>query len=313
MQLFPFGGTERVNVEQILAVFGIDVPHSRKIMCLNHDHKETVASMYVNDDHVFCFGCGACYDKEYTAYRLLSRKLGRRASRGEMLNWFATTKFPKSKRKYENTEYKGAVPSVMINYWREQLSKELQQTLYEERLITPEHQLSCGLGYRPDWDAWAIPYWRGEPGYSEVDIVQFRMRSSTEYKYLGLKGHSRASVINQHLLLSAQKYVIVFFGSFDPLLALQDGLIAVGLSGSTVFTGRHSDRLKDLFKLQSNIYIVPDNTDSEREPAEKVAEILGGKVFLWNWDAPKDEDYISFRKRGNTVEDFLKETGIVTP
>jgi hypothetical protein len=48
--------------EQILNIHGIQVPGSRKIVCINPMHHDSNPSMHVYDSNVFCYSCRASYD-----------------------------------------------------------------------------------------------------------------------------------------------------------------------------------------------------------------------------------------------------------
>lgn len=290
------------NAEQVLRYFKIKPTSSGKILCLSHHETDPSAQVY--DNGVFCFGCHRSWDVIDLAKTLLERD-GVERTYGEVFRWFAETALPaKSRAVYERAEYLGPVPHEYIDYWASQMTDEKYQELIDQRLITRATAEAYRLGWREDWQAWTIPFWRGLPGESEVETVQFRLLSGKP-KYIGLKGHSRGAVQNAHLLQQHQPYVVVLFGSYDAILALQDGVIAVGLNGSMPFRKDEKERVQELFGLQDNIIIVPDNTAAEYTPARQLAEWLDTyKVRYFPPELPPGCDYIDYRKLGFHPDDF---------
>jgi len=168
-----------------------------------------------------------------------------------------------------------------------------------------------GIGWRPDYEGYAIPFWRGVPFESEIDIVQFRLQNGKS-KYVGLKNHNRGSIINAELLQQETPYLIVVFGTFDPILAWQDGLYMVGTNGSNPFKADEKERVQQLFANHKNIYIVPDNSPGEVNPAYKLAEWIGGTVCFYPEGSEAGMDYIKYRQT-HTALDFLTDVVKVTP
>lgn len=306
---------EKFFAEQILAAFGYKTDSSFKCQCPFHE--ESIPSLFVNKDFVHCFGCGITLDNFALAQALLEKELGSRPSVGRVFAWFQDTDFPAAADlTYPDgkSHYIGPVSDSLVDYWAQQLTDERFSRLYEERLITKETALLHRLGWRPDWEAWTIPFYRGQRGASEVDIIQFRLtRPTARTKYTGLEGHNRGSVMNADLLQEPQPYVVVFFGSFDGILARQDGLVAVGLNGSNPFRKDEFDRAKEMFNKQSCVFVVPDNTPQEVNPAYRLAELLGGTVKFFSSDLPLHTDYISYRKLGYSATDFKREVLDIGP
>lgn len=290
------------NIEQVLRAVGIEIDDNHKCTCPFHD--DTTASMYVNEKTVYCFGCGGTWDsygfiKQYMEFDTAP----------DVFAWFTSFHSPtKTPRKYGQNRYDGPVEVSLVEYWHSCLQSQQIQELSSRRLLTEETIHCYQLGWRPDWDAYVIPFWRGEIGNSEIDIVQFRMLQGHEPKYIGLKGHNRGSVMNAFLLEQEQPYVVILLGAYDSILAYQDGLIAVGLNGSTVFTGKGGQRLVEMFDKQTHIIVVPDNTETEFKPAQQIAQLLGtdrAVVKYFPDDLPKGTDYIDYRVLGYSVEDFM--------
>jgi hypothetical protein len=258
----------------------------------------------VYENGLFCFGCHRSWDVIDLAKTLLERD-GVERTYGDVFRWFQETTLPaKSSTVYEKAEYLGPVPEEYINNWADQMDDNKYAQLQAERLIAPETARHYRLGWREDWQAWTIPFWQKEPGESAVETVQFRLLSGKP-KYVGLKGHSRGAVQNAHLLQQPQPYLVVLFGSYDSILALQDGVLAVGLNGSMPFRKDEKERVQELFKLQKNVIVVPDNTPSEYKPAQQLADWLGTyKVRYFPPELPAGCDYIDYRKLGYDAYDF---------
>lgn len=301
--------TRKVLPEQILAVFGIEIESNNKCRCPFHD--DDTPSMLVHETNVYCFGCKISLDSFGLVMGLLE-KAGMPHDHRAVFNWFKQMPaVPLSGRKYVKTQYEGAVNPTLIAYWQECMTEDHYARLLTERLITKETAQQHRLGWRPDWSAFSIPFFRLN---GEADIVQFRMMGEgAKSKYVGLKGHNRGAIMNADLLTNEQPYVVVFFGSFDAILARQDGLIAVGTNGSTPFAKKDHARIKEMFALQKNVLIVPDNTPDEYGPAEKLAEMLGGEVRFFPINLPEGTDYIDYRRAGKTKEDFMTEILNLTP
>ena len=70
---------------QILQHFGVPIS-DEKILCLFH--KETLPSMQVNRNYVYCYGCKKSADNVALAQHLLSEKLGREVFFSETLAFF---------------------------------------------------------------------------------------------------------------------------------------------------------------------------------------------------------------------------------
>ena len=121
---------------------------------------------------------------------------------------------------------------------------------------------------------------------------------------MGMSGHNRGSIMNAHLLQVAQPYLVVLFHAFDPILALQEGTLAVGTNGSFPFRAEDKERVKGLFKLQKNIFVVPDNNPDEFKSAYKLVEWIGGTVKFFPYETPHNTDYIDYRRMGYLPMDF---------
>ena len=220
---------ETYSAEQVLDQFGIHPNSNNKILCIEHSETEPSAHVYLTN--VYCFGCKKSWSIYTLAQALLEKRDGHLYKLSDVMRWFETSDFaPKSNRTYTQTGYEGSADVELVDYWFSCLTERHRRLLYKDRKLTDETINKYRLGWRPDWGAFVIPFWRGGPGESEIDIIQFRLTNSKQ-RYLSLKGHSRGSVMNAHLLEAEQPYLVVLLGAFDSILALQDGIIAVGLNG----------------------------------------------------------------------------------
>ena len=50
----------RITMPEVLDMYGIKLPRSKKISCLFHEEK--TASLHIYEDHCYCYGCGAFGD-----------------------------------------------------------------------------------------------------------------------------------------------------------------------------------------------------------------------------------------------------------
>lgn len=289
-----------IRPEQVLAAFDIGVdPSNNKAFCPFHD--DTNPSLQVNEDYVYCYGCGISYDVYGLAKALLPEETN-------VYRWFETTKFKEPKLAFKKSQYKGSVPSDLINYWHECLIErpDLQQELQEQRLFTNATIKIHKLGYRIEHDSFVIPYNDGE-------IVQFNSRTDRFPKYYGLTGHQRGAVMNQDLLDVSREFVVVLLGAYDGILARQDGLPAVSLNGAFPFKRTEKARVQEIFKHQTMKFVVPDNTPDEYKPARRLASWLNAKVRYFDAELPPDTDYIDYRKMGKTSMDFCREVLGIEP
>lgn len=304
--LRTFEDTEKLKAEQILAYFNIEITDTRKCNCFLHH--ETLPSMQVNTNWVYCYGCKKSLTNFGIARTLLSKRDGREWSVPEVFEWFNAVDLPEaSKVDYgSQAQYIGAVDKELINHWHSCLTPEHYAQLLEDRLLTKATVDRYLLGWRPEWKAWSIPFLRAS---EEVDIVQFRLTEG-KTKYIGLKGHNRGAVMNADLLEHDNPYLFVLFGAYDAILARQDGLLAVGLNGCMPFKKTEKKRVQEMFAKQSNIILVPDNTPAEYTSAYKLEEWLGAEVRFFDSDLPPNLDYIDYRKLGNTPRKFLQDMQI---
>lgn len=304
-ELMPLEAVRMIHIDTVLRYFNIPC-EEEMTQCPFHNDEN--ASLQINDTWVFCYACNQSWDNFAFVHEMLKRQ-GKPSDFMTVLEWFTDhqSSLPQSgfvERK--KSEYVGPVDPFLVDYWYDCVQNNGHMThLMEERLLTEETIHTYKLGWRPDMQAWSIPFWRGKPGESEVDIMQFRHTRPHKTKYTGLSGHNRASVMNAHLLEEPQEYVVVLYGTFDPILALQDGIPAVGFNGAGHFITRDVDRLLELFQHQTRVYIVPDNQPEELVHAKQLQRVLGSRASIRTFpeDCPEKEDYTSYRMT-HSAEDF---------
>lgn len=277
-----------------------------KTPCLWHPDGKN-PNLQVYDDHVFCWSCRHYADIfEYVETAL-------DISFAEAVEWIIEKEaiLPKGIPATPAPEYKGPVPLNYIEYWHSQLTPDRREGLYK-RLLTDETIDLHMLGWRPDYAAYVIPFWRGFPQISKVDVVQFRSTENSPvlngriWKYTGMTGHNRPSILNRHLINSTGN--VLLFGTFDALLASQDGIAAVSTNGATVFGNTSRPEfcmLQESFSGTKAKILVPDGTFTELEPASSLAMNLGFKLGFFKPYMPKD--YNDCRLAGYSYEELLRE------
>lgn len=295
-----------LRAEQIIRAWDIEIDG---VLCRCPFHDDRVPSAQINERNIYCHACNETWNNYELVKVLLEKKYGDPVSPRQVFEWFESTPIPeRSERHYGPAQYNGPANPEVVDYWLSFMDDDKYAQLEAERLITKETALRYKLGWRQDWDAWSIPYWRGEPGESEIDIVQFRLTDSeAKTKYIGLKGHNRPSIMNAHVLQHPQPYVVLFPGTYDPILAVQDGVIAVGMNGCTAFNKREKQRFIEYFDQQSFIFIVPDHTEPEIKPAYQLQRWLGDRAQVKFWpDIEPGLDYIRWRQLGHTAQEFVE-------
>lgn len=301
-----------VNIRSVINLLGCKWNSRRtRIQCRAASHKgghEKHPSVEVYDDHCYCYVCRKSWD----IFGLV--QLHTECSFLEAVDWIkihagsAAEDIPKPVQ--EECPYKGPAPFEMVAHWHSCLTEEHRVWLCEKRLLTDATINKNMIGWRPDWKAYSIPFWRGEPRNSLVDIVQFRsspdsrLFGGSPWHYIGYKGHNRPSIINKHRI---GQNVVLLFGTLDALLAGQDGLAAISTNGATAFL-RNGDNMERLTKILSGskVYLVPDKTETELGPAYTLARMIGAEVRHFPKDMP-GKDYTDFRIAGGTLTQFLTE------
>jgi DNA primase len=151
-----------LDIRQVLNVLGIEVD-ARTNKCICPIHDDTDPSMQVNEDYVYCHACGTGWDSIGLVQAYLRQRQNSHATLGQVKRWFIQqwdrfTAQP-TPAHYKKHEYKGPVPREWVEYWHSMMSTERRQQLYKERLLTDDTIDLFRIGWRPDWQAWAIPFW----------------------------------------------------------------------------------------------------------------------------------------------------------
>lgn len=295
-----------INIRQVLSY--LDHPVNPNSMACCPFHRDDTPSLWANDEFCWCYACGEGWDifdligKTYTLDFVGA------------LNWLRDHEtellaIPCDARTRRKVEYRGPVDSYIVRLWHKALKPEHYDYFQTKRGLTAETVDLHLLGWREDWKAYVLPFWRGIPQQSEVDIVQFRRTddspASFKDKFKGLLGHNRPSMINTHLL---RCWGVLLFGTFDSLLAGQDGLPAVSPNGVTAFTSKSkADRLNSFFKDVKRLYVVKDSTPSEDKAVEQTVSLLRvPEVLIREFPAGQGKDYDDYRLVcGHTAAEFM--------
>lgn len=270
-----------INIQQLFTYFGIEIDEYSKCLCPFHADK--TPSMLVNSEFAYCFACGRGWD--IFDFLVLYLEIDFSAA----LVWLNTNKdsLPEvTVKSRQRGEYRGPVSAELVAYWNSCLTADHRQILHDTRLLTDDFIDQWLIGWRPDWNAFTLPFWRGIPRDSEIDIVQFRLtdhspdyitKYTNESKYIGLSGHNRPSLIGTH---SLHRWGVMLFGTFDALLAMQDGFPCISPNGASAFaTKKHKPRLKNALEQVERLYVVYDSTASERAVAQKTVRDLPCEVI----------------------------------
>lgn len=297
---------DRVSMDQIVSMY-TQINNEHKIICPFHDDHNP--SFHIYEQVGKCYACGTVADIFSFVMKM------------EGLSFLQAVKFiadkegilPQPVITATSTDYRGDVPGVWISHWHDQLTPERREYLHK-RLLTDEFIDSHMLGFDPEKTAYTIPFYKGHPGNSPIEIFQYRAAPDKIWddpnkikRYWGKRGYNRPAILGRHLINS--ELVIILFGSIDQLNAEQDGLPAISISAIEGFSDPKSDQCIELQKLLSktkNIVVIPDATLSEFTAASRLADLLGAKVCYF----PKDcgaKDYNEYRQQGNTAEDFIRE------
>lgn len=269
-------------------------------LCPFHDDKDTWSlTIYQDTNSWHCFGCGRGGD----IFNFLTEKgMGFR----EAVDWcklrVGKLPEPKFKPRFKPRKKLPFVHHDIITYWYNLLRD--RREYYRSRLFTDETIDEFKLGWTGQ--RFSIPFWRGKPGLSKVIAVQSRRANGIGSKYrweLGTQPH----IFNLDDLLHFQR-ALVFFSTFDALLAHQDGFRAVAVPGQTVGTGQDCWNALSA-KVVSQIgyrelVIVPDR--GEEQKGYQLAHLLNCSLFEW----PDGDytDYCEFRI-DNPSELFKKLVG----
>jgi hypothetical protein len=301
-----------INIKSVLQYFNIEVENN-KCLCPFHDDKNP--SMLVNDESVHCFACGEGFD----LFSFVQRKLDLTFVQAK--TWLSENKdilpeVESSGKKRTRGGYRGPVFQELVEYYHSCLMDEHRDILHTKRLLTDETIDKNLIGWRPDFKAFSLPYWSGEPGNSEIAILQFRLTDKTPEdvfertngsKFIGLSGHNKPYLLNKHLLNG--KWAVMVFGTFDGYLAAQDGFPATTPNGAGVFSTENQKVIKELqdnLRCIERLYVVFDKTESERPSVNKMLTNIQCEKILCDFPDGEWKDYGDYRLH-KTPADFLRE------
>ncbi|MDH5183449.1 MAG: hypothetical protein OEX12_06110 [Gammaproteobacteria bacterium] len=129
----------------------------------------------------------------------------------------------KNQYPFAEAEMWSAAPDYVLRYWHTLLFRTGRQAYFQKRGIsklTMEKELLGWDGFR-----YVIPTWEAEPQESQVYNVALRASELCDLsspKYISLKGYARP-VIAGSWECRGSDMVLGFAGTFDRLLAMQDG------------------------------------------------------------------------------------------
>lgn len=292
----------------------ISLPQALRLLSFNWDGKGNVAclwhpddhpSMQIFDDHAWCYSCHKWADIFSFTMKL------RKTTFDRAVEWLLDQRHivPENVVLKQPKEYQGPLPLSIARYYNTQLDKERRQYLWD-RLITDETIDSYLLGYRPDYQAFTIPYWSGIPGHSDIVSLQYRVApwsTNQQRKYWWEPGYYRPCVLNQHLI--NDELVILLFGTVDGLLGAQDGLPIISASGLSTYGNPHKPEsiwLRDALSQVKRKIVLPDQTTIEHEAAVKVMVGIGAEVKFFPYYLDQ-KDYNAYRTSGRSTVDFVNE------
>lgn len=307
----------QITFPDLMNYYHFDVGRNQKMLC--PFHQENTASFHVYENGGHCYGgCGwsgdiiqFVMDREACYFPEALEKLGQ---------WFGIVKGDPTKirtvtrsvpKLVHKKKSKEVVNPEIVQYFQEQLQNGHRKWLYDERLLTDNTIEFNRLGWRPDMDGYTIPFWKGFPGLSEVETMQIRYapKEGRKSRYMTLKGFWYAGLIGRYAI--NPHFLVLLVGTFDGLLANQDGIPCIAPNGLEVWQKR-LDELKWIVGEVEHLFLVPDNTTSEIIESTRLANALGAKLrFMPQMpDYPSGKarkDYTDYRLMGNSPEQFIRE------
>ncbi len=272
-----------------------------RCLCPFHDETEGSFSIYEENQQYYCYGCGTFGDVlDFVEARQpnvnnVNEAMAFLESTNALAAGAIVAVTPRTRSQL------GPVRSEQIEAWHCQL---IDRSWLYERLITDETIDQYQLGYWPQKKAITIPFWTGNIGASPVNVVQMRsLAPDTKRKYFGLTGFYGTAMYNQFLFNANSDYLVVLFGTFDALLALQDGIPAVSPNGANQY---HADWTEPLQKFK-RIYVVPDlGNESELKAAQLFADKVGKTARVRQFpDGNWGKDFSDWRLDGRSADDFM--------
>jgi len=312
IRMNPF---EAAREKDIVDVIGRDVRlrksgHVHKGLCPFHDDYEP--SLVVYQDSFWCFGCGvggSVIDYVMLRERCGSLEAARKLVGGSFL--------PYVRRPARQKTIAPAVPRWVLGYWHGKLLAGCR-TYFHSRGFTDETIDLLQWGW--DGRRFTIPVWDGVPGESrvhqvarrrcdEVEMRQLReempeadeqtLREALPQKYLNIWGYGGNHLYGKWSLKGPVLYV--FFGLLTAAMAIQDGLPACSPSNGV---GSWQDEWSQYFQEADTVWVLQDNTPSERDATHLVAASIGGHARVVV--TPGEGDYADYKVGGGTVKEFLE-------
>lgn len=291
----------------LIRYYGYKVNRSFKIPC--PFHKDKTPSFHVYEERGKCFGCSwsgdiiqFVIDQEQVefleAVKLISQWFG-------LLKDESTEEKAPTKPRNLITEKKVKPESVsleIVDHYHNALGASERLWLRENRLLRSDTIDFHRIGLRNDQRAFSIPFWKGVPRHSGVDILQFRGLSGERKGYWGLKNYNHPSLIGRFTI--NPDFLVVFIGTLDCVLAIQDGIPSISPNGVSAWIN-NLEELKWIVGSVKNLFLVPDNTTSELIDSYKLANALGATVKFLP-DLVDGKDYTDYRHQF-TAKQFMEE------
>jgi len=296
-----------VSFPQLMEHYGFRIGRDHKILCPFH-HEKT-SSFHVYEERGLCYGgCGWHGDIIQFVMDRESVYFGKALEL--IAGWFKVSKDAplQPATKVKDVPKKLRVEPInpeIVNYFHGELTVERRSWLHEKRLLTDESIDFLKMGWRPDLDAYSIPFWKGVPGYSEVEVMQFRYapQEGRKARYISLDNHGFAGLVGRYTI--NPEFLVVMVGTLDVVLANQDGIPAISPNGLTVWKNR-LEELRWIVGDVKELFLVPDNTTSETIESTRLANELGAKIrYLPQMEEGKD--YTDYRLLGNSPKQFIEE------
>ncbi len=239
----------------------------RFFRCINPSHVDSKASMKLFDDNkVYCFGCGACYDLfgAIGANEHLDSKEAFKKATQYYVKGVEVTKvnIQKPKKEKEQRDYTKAYA-----IWHKNLKDNFPATKYLlDRGISLATANKFNLGYNKfcfgerELDAIIIPINKNTFTARNID------RTSEIRHYKPKNCHS--GILNSVALTNSQDHCIIAEGEFDCLSFAEAGLNAISL-GSICNISKFESAEKDKSKL---FVLALDNDEAGKKGATKLKE-----------------------------------------
>lgn len=323
------------NIRQFFLLFNIPIDSANKATCPFHGKKngdkffpESNPSMIVNDEACYCFACARTWyldtliqdvlDPAVDVYIPTVVKLDHQPDYEEVQVWWNERKsnIPKvaAHKSRKKGEYRGPVNLELVTEWHKRLTPEHREYLRTHRLLTNDTINLFQIGWRDEHQSFSLPFWSGTPGTSEVQIVQFRKSIESPawitQKFYGLGGHNKPCFIGKHSLVG-RTWAVMLFGTFDAVLAVQDGFPAISPNGASIFSrNKHKQELNDTLQGIQHLFVVLDATESEQKAAlNTVANIeVVPKITITKFDETA-KDYGEYRLSKSVVDFMVEKLG----